>query len=91
MVCAGNHVEDSPEEIGKRIASQWTHDPEAVGSLQSDEEAEEEEAAEEVVAAHEVEEEEAEEAAEEEADQEISEEDLSHVDLKPLGTVPGLC
>lgn len=82
---AHQHQEDSPEEIGKRIASQWTHDPEAVGSLQAEEEEAEEEAAEEVVAGHEVAEEEALEAEEEEGDEEVSQEDLSDVVLEPLG------
>eukprot|EP00884_Botryococcus_braunii_P012329 jgi/Botrbrau1/21097/Bobra.0846s0001.2 len=78
-------LEDSPEEIGKRIASQWTHDPDAVGSLQADEEEAEGQAAQEVVATHEFEHEEVEEAAEAEESQDLSEEDLSHIDLKPLG------
>lgn len=77
--------EDTPEEIGKRIASQWTHDPEAVGRVQADEEEAEEEAAEEVIEGHEVMEEEALEAAEEEEEEEVSQEDLSDVVLEPLG------
>jgi Glucosidase II beta subunit-like protein len=68
-----------------RIASQWTHDPEAVGSIQTDEEEWEEEASEEVVASHEVAEEEREEAAE--AEGEVPEEDLSHIALEPPGAL----